>query len=430
MMGTSYSPFKADVYSLGRTAVAAASLDLPEESWPIAGLDEKARQVVQALDYSPELQQLLISMLSFEEKQRPSMQQVHDALKMTGNYICALCKYCEADSYCTCVAPPTYLCKECALGHFTKFPFAPHNLLNARSSPYVEIRTRVATTQTSPEAKEEDSKQTQAKVLSEYKVGPSIYSNSQTALSIYEGKRIATNESVIIKTYESPDLVKVNEQLKEGVIQARFEHPNVCRLIDIRVSSENSSYRIHLIVEKLDRNLLEDIQVRAKARRPVSEAELVTFLRQIGSALKCGQRKGLAHRDIKPENILIDSGGHYKLCDFGGAWQRLALTLTNSPQGTLPYMCKQARLSLISEENRYEPFKADIYALGITTLYLAALAPPFRPRETGHGFVSVANETLGSLRLSEGFKRLLRAMLAEEEAPRADIDAVLSAIGA
>ena len=104
--------------------------------------------------------------------------------------------------------------------------------------------------------------------------------------------------------------------------------------------------------------------------------------------------------------------------------------LTNSPQGTLPYMCKQARLSLISEENRYEPFKADIYALGITTLYLAALAPPFRPRETGHGFVSVANETLGSLRLSEGFKRLLRAMLAEEEAPRADIDAVLSAIGA
>jgi len=111
-------------------------------------------------------------------------------------------------------------------------------------------------------ASEEEFKQTTA--LSDYEVGPIIYSNTHTALSIYEGRRKATKEPVVIKTYGCQDLGKVNEQLKEGLIQARFEHPNVCRLIDIKIRKEKSLYRAHLIAEKLDRNLLEDIQARKR----------------------------------------------------------------------------------------------------------------------------------------------------------------------
>jgi len=289
---TEYNPFKADVYSLGLTAVAAASLKLPINVWPLAGMDEKARQVVQELGYSQELQRLLIRMLSYEEAQRPSMQQVYDAL----------------------------------------IPLPSGSSRDLSAHP----------------ASQDEFKQTSA--LSDYEVGPIIYSNTQTALSIYEGKRKATKEPVVIKTYGCQDLGKVNEQLKEGLIQARFEHPNVCRLIDIKVSKEKSLYSAYLIAEKLDRNLLEDIQARAKATQPVSEAELVTFLRQVGSALKCGQLKEMAHRDIKPENILIDSGGHYKLCDFGGAWQRLALSLTNSTQA-LSHTCANKCVSLSFQKN-------------------------------------------------------------------------------
>ena len=366
--GESYSPFKADFYSLGLTAVAAASLELLTEPWPLAGLEEKVRQVVQALGYSQELQRLLIWMLSDEEGLRPTMQQVLDAVML----------------------PPP------------------------KSSPDIQAAVPV---------KKEEYKQ--ATALSDYEVGPRIYSNSGTNLSIYEGKRKTTKEPVVIKTYECEHLGSVNEQLKEGVIQARFEHPNVCSLVDIKVSRQTFFYHVHLIVEKLDRNLLEDIERRAKEERPCSEAELGAFLSQVGSALRYGQQKGLAHRDIKPENILLDSDSRYKLCDFGSAWQQHALSVTNSTQGTPPYMCKQVRLSLASEANRYDPFKADIYALGMTTLYLAALAPPFRQR--GFAFDNLVNETLGGLRYSEGFKQLLRTMLAEEEADRPDLDAVLSA---
>jgi len=78
--GETYNPFKADVYSLGLTAVAAGSLNLLTDPWPAAGLEEKVRQVVQALDYSPELQQLFITMLCTEEGPRPTMQQVHETL--------------------------------------------------------------------------------------------------------------------------------------------------------------------------------------------------------------------------------------------------------------------------------------------------------------------------------------------------------------
>jgi len=123
--------------------------------------------------------------------------------------VCQLCATTQADVYCTCLAPPTYMCMACLPVHHIKAERV-HHVLN--------VHHREVATQTSPEAREEDSKQTQARVLADYEIGPSIYSNSQTALSIHEGKRKATNESVIIKTYESPDLVKVNEQLKEGVI--------------------------------------------------------------------------------------------------------------------------------------------------------------------------------------------------------------------
>ena len=91
-------------------------------------------------------------------------------------------------------------------------------------------------------------------------------------------------------------------------------------------------------------------------------------------------------------------------------------------------MCKQVRLSLVSEEHRYNPFKADVYALGITTLYLAGLTPPFRQSKSGCGFESLANETLNRLQVSEGMKRLLRAMIAEEEAGRIDVEGILSTL--
>ena len=250
--------------------------------------------------------------------------------------------------------------------------------------------------------------------------------NNETKVDVNNAKRIATNEAVVIKTFTCDSLQEANQPLREGLAQARFEHPNVCGILDIGLSGSANQCRVHLVMEKMKRNLLQDIQLRSRERRPFTEPETKVFLSQIGEALAFGKAKRIAHRDLKPENILIDSTGQYKLCDFGSAWQRLSLTLTNSAQGTLPYMSREARVAFIDSEARYDPFKADIYSLGMTTLYLCALEPPFRRNANGPGYVNLSTEVIGRLGCSTEMKRLLQQMLSDQPAQRPDIETILS----
>lgn len=242
-------------------------------------------------------------------------------------------------------------------------------------------------------------------------------------MDVYEGRNLQTNEAVIIKSYLCEHLEAANAPLGEGLVQSRLEHPNICRLIDVRLSGP---CRVHLIMEKLERDLLQDIRMRKKQSRPCAEAELIAFLRQTGSAIAFAKRKGIAHRDIKPENILLDTDNRFKLCDFGSSWQRSQLSMTNSPAGTLIYMSPQARLSIVSSSNKYNPYKADVYSLGVTALHYVNLSPPVRLGD--EGLQSLVEEHLAQLTCSERVKECLRAMLNPQEDQRTDIEEVVNSL--
>jgi len=44
---------------------------------------------------------------------------------------------------------------------------------------------------------------------------------------------------------------------------------------------------------------------------------VVSFMRQIFSALDCIHSAGIVHRDLTPSNILVGPNGNVKVCDFG-----------------------------------------------------------------------------------------------------------------
>lgn len=363
MRMSKYNVFKANVFSLAASLLHMATLASPKKLVASEALDEVVGREIATLPVSGQLKNLLQQMLAYEENQRPTMQEVYDAL----------------------------------------------------------------TTVPVPSAPVEELKQSERIAFEGYEVdAPLVPHNINTRVDVHSGKRLATNEAVVIKTFTCDSLKEANLPLSEGLAQARFEHPNVCRLLDIRLSGEASQCRVHLVMEKMEHSLLQEIKLRAREKRPLSEAQMKAFLAQMGDAMKLGKDRKIAHRDIKPENILIDARGHYKLCDFGSAWERLSITLTNSTNGTLPYMCRQVRLSLIDAENRYDPFKADIFSLGMTTLYLSALEPPFRPNANGPGSVNISDEVIGRLSVSPGLKQLLQKMVSEEERQRPDIETVLS----
>ena len=74
--GTTYSAFKGDVFSLGMTVYALASLTSPYEPWEIDSWEQTVRSKVGALSCSETLKGLLLGMLSLQERDRPHMQAV------------------------------------------------------------------------------------------------------------------------------------------------------------------------------------------------------------------------------------------------------------------------------------------------------------------------------------------------------------------
>jgi serine/threonine protein kinase len=91
----------------------------------------------------------------------------------------------------------------------------------------------------------------------------------------------------------------------------------------------------------------------------------------IGLAYIHGQR--FAHFDIKPANILIDRFGRPKLADFGISRGFKEDQSSSQRAGTLAFVAPEIFLS----SRTYDPFKADIWALGITFFIIATGASPW-----------------------------------------------------
>lgn len=105
---------------------------------------------------------------------------------------------------------------------------------------------------------------------------------------------------------------------------------------------------------------------------PVTLGEVVRLGEDICTALKVLRQEHIVHRDIKPTNILVHSGGHFKLGDFGVA-RTLEQTVSNmSIKGSPAYMAPEVW------RDGEGDYRVDIYSLGLV-LYrlLNGNRPPF-----------------------------------------------------
>lgn len=148
----------------------------------------------------------------------------------------------------------------------------------------------------------------------------------------------------------------------------KIDHPNVIRLYDYLKDKDN----LFLVLEYCSGGTLEDMIAR---NDEICYSEKIKICSQIISALKYCNEMSIAHYDIKTSNILFDSNGRVKVADFGLSGLIGREKHLKEFKGTLRYLAPE-----ICRRVSFDPFKSDIWSLGVLFYRLFTYQYPFRGR--------------------------------------------------
>ena len=156
--------------------------------------------------------------------------------------------------------------------------------------------------------------------------------------------------------------------VRESRAAASIDHPNV---IPIYYTGEESG-RLYIAMRYVDGS---DLRTLVRAETRLSPDRAARIVAQVGGALDAAHARGIVHRDIKPANILLGTGEHAYLTDFGltkKVTSHTASTRDGGWVGTLGYVAP--------EQIRGERLdaRADVYALGCVLYHAITGAPPYQ----------------------------------------------------
>ena len=107
---------------------------------------------------------------------------------------------------------------------------------------------------------------------------------------------------------------RINEEfIQRFLIEARaigkLSHPNIVTVYDTGEDQGN----LFIAMELLAGKSLKDV-----ARSENLHLQKIAYIgAQVAEALNYAHQQGIIHRDIKPSNIILGSGSHVKITDFG-----------------------------------------------------------------------------------------------------------------
>ena len=254
-----------------------------------------------------------------------------------------------------------------------------------------------------------------------------FFVNRETHTKLYHGRSKKLNQQVVAKCHDiqyakkAEFIEEFNLVMNAGMAQARVEHPNTCKILELClnvVDFEQGLFSLYHILEALEKDLSKEIEERKREGRVPSEAEVRGFLFQTAQALAYAHSKNIAHRDIMPENILKDRQNNYKLIDFDTYFEGKTLDDQDKAiRGTIPYMSPQVRQVTTGQGDSYNPFKADVYSLGLTAISLGTLKLPNKPWPL-NGLEAIVRATVQVLGYPQDLHDLLISMLAADERAR------------
>nr|XP_043883155.1 epidermal growth factor receptor isoform X2 [Solea senegalensis] len=179
--------------------------------------------------------------------------------------------------------------------------------------------------------------------------------------TVYKGLWVPEGEDVkipvAIKLLREATSPKANKEiLDEAYVMASVEHPHVCRLLGICLTST-----VQLVTQLMPFGCLLDYVKEKKDN--IGSQHLLNWCVQIAKGMNYLEERHLVHRDLAARNVLVKTPHHVKITDFGLA------KLLNADEkeyhadgGKVPIKW----MALESILNRTYTHQSDVWSYGVT----------------------------------------------------------------
>src|SRR5579875_78435 len=176
--------------------------------------------------------------------------------------------------------------------------------------------------------------------FSEIYLGEHELFHTQAAVQILSGKRGENDKAKF---------------LAQASVLVHLQHPNIVRVHDFGTQNDVA----FLVMDLAPGGTLRQRHPRGTLVPPET---VVTYVKQVASALRYIHEHKLIHRDVKPHNMLLGTNGEIMLSDFGIAVVSQSLDPLDPGfhdfEGTVPYSAPE---QLMGKPRR----SSDQYSLGI-----------------------------------------------------------------
>ena len=130
-------------------------------------------------------------------------------------------------------------------------------------------------------------------------------------------------------------------------------------------SKKDNAVCFYIIMEFCENG---DLDKAIEKKSFIKEKDKLAY--QIINAVHSCYKNNIVHRDLKPLNIFLDKDLNVKLGDFGLSDNFKYDEKDSSTAGTKRYMCYEK-----IQEKKHNPFKADLYSLGVILYELYTKLP-------------------------------------------------------
>ena len=196
--------------------------------------------------------------------------------------------------------------------------------------------------------------------------------------SVYVGL-LPSGRFVAVKELELGDDATSGDA-HEVDVHKRLNHVNVIRLIHSRVDLQSTPKKLHVYLEFVTGGSVTSLMKNLpEGRLPLPVVR--TYAKHMFTGLAYLHANQIAHRDIKGDNLLISMDtGIAKLADFDQAKiMNTHGTLKKAATGTLAGTPYWIAPEVITQEEGYDPFKADIWSAGCTVAEMTTGKAPWVP---------------------------------------------------